>query len=94
MIDLLIVFTIILLSYIIGIICWGFVIFLCDSEIYTYEDLLREMLGSPAFIPVINIITFIGCLVCFVTMFLIKSLYKGLFINKLWDKIKTKRIRR
>lgn len=83
---------ILLLSYIIGILGWIFLVFF-DKTIQTYNDLLNELKGTPAFIPIANILTFVGCFVIYIFVLTIYPLYKILFIEKLWNKIKDKKIK-
>lgn len=81
-----------LLSYIIGILGWIFLVFF-DNTIQTYNDLLEELKGTPAFIPIANILTFIACFVVYTFVLTIYILYKFLFIERLWNKIKNKKIK-
>lgn len=81
-----------LLSYIIGILLWAF-ISIFTNNIQTYGDLLEELKCTPAFIPVLNILTFIGCSIVCIFVFTIDVLYKFLLIEKLWNKIKDKKIK-
>lgn len=83
---------VLLLSYIIGILGWIFLVFF-DNTIQTYNDLLEELKGTPAFMPIANILTFVGCFVVFIIVFTIYVLYKILFIERLWNKIKDKKIK-
>ena len=80
------------LSYIIGILSWTFIL-LFNYDIQTYGDLLKELKDTPAFIPIINILAFIGCSVVCIFIFTIYVLYKFLLIEKLWNKIKDKKIK-
>lgn len=81
-----------LLSYIIGILLWAFIsIFI--NDIQTYGDLLEELKGTPAFMLVLNILTFIGYSIVCIFSYTIYMLYKFLLIEKLWNKIKDKKIK-
>ena len=78
-------------SYIIGIIGWS-IILIIGNYLETYEELREELCSSPAFIPVVNILTAIGLLILAIVVVAVECIYKYCRIEKLWNKIKDKKL--
>lgn len=80
-----------IISYIIGIICWGIICYI-EPYITTYKELAEEMKSSPAYIPIINVITLLVCLLTWCISFIPTLFYKYCGIKKLFNKIKNKKL--
>ena len=80
-----------IISYIIGIICWGIICYI-EPYITTYKELAEEMKSSPAYIPIGNIVTLLGGLVMCCVSFISTLFYKYCGIKKLCNKIKNKKL--
>ena len=78
-------------SYIIGVVGWS-IILIIGNYIETYEELREELCGSPAFIPIVNILTAIGLLIIAILVSIVMYIYKYCGIEKLWNKIKDKKL--
>lgn len=78
-------------SYIISIIGWSVIIIICECA-DTYDELREKLCNSPAFIPVINIISVIGFGVIAIIVSVIQLIYEYFEIKELWDKIKDKKL--
>lgn len=79
-------------SYIIGIIGWSIALTIKKSEIETFDDLKEELCDSPGIIPFINIILLVGFTIIAVVVAIVMLVCKCCRIEKLWDKIKDKKL--
>lgn len=84
-------FLVFIVSYIIGIIGWSIVVFI-GNYIDTYDELREELCSTPAFIPFINILTVIGLGIVAISVSIVMYIYKYCGIEKLWNKIKDKKL--
>lgn len=83
-----------IISYIIGIIGHSIVTIIEDDDIETVNDLKESLIDSNAFIPVVNILVFVTYIILCIFILLMFCVYKYCGIEKLWNKIKDKKIRR
>lgn len=65
-----------LVSYIIGVLGWCIIVLWDLPYIKTIEDLVDEVCETPAFIPVANIITLIGVIICSIYVLIMRFIYK------------------
>ena len=79
-------------SYIIGVLGWSVLAFVDRPYVRTIGDLVREMCDSPAFIPVANVLGLIGYIIYFIWVFITRFIYKYCGIEKVWNKIKDKKL--
>lgn len=90
MIIVVIYILILLLSYIIGIIGWAII---CSIEgVSTYKELTEEMDSSPAFLPIVNVITLAGYVILLVIIGILFLFSECLGLRYLWNKIKDKKL--
>lgn len=78
-------------SYIIGVIMWSIFI-IVGKPADTYDELREELCDSPAFFPFINIIFAVGLLIFAIIILIVAYIYKYCGIEKLWNKIKDKKL--
>ena len=83
------IWILLFISYIIGIVGYSIAVIIEDDNIKTFNDLMEVLIDSPAFIPVLNIY----CLIVHIIICVLSLLYKFCGIEKLWNKIKDKKIR-
>lgn len=82
------------ISYIIGIVGYSIVTIIEDDNIETVNDLKESLIDSPAFIPVVNIVLLVVYIILCICILLMFCICKYCGIEKLWNKIKDKKIRR
>lgn len=83
-----------IISYIIGIVGYSIVAIIEDDNIKTINDLKECLLDSPAFVPVVNIVLLVVYIILCIVILLMFCICKYCGIEKLWHKIKDKKIRR
>ena len=83
-----------IISYIIGIVGHGIVAIIEDDCIETFNDLKESLIDSLAIVPVVNILLLIAYIIIFVFTVPLFCIYKYCGIEKLWNKIKDKKIRK
>lgn len=83
-----------IISYIIGIVGYSIIAIIDDDNIETFNDLKEVLIDSPAFIPVLNIFCFVAYIILCIFILLMFCICKYCGIEKLWNKIKDKKIRR
>lgn len=79
-------------SYIIGVIGWSIALMIEKSWIETFDDLREELCDSPGIIPFINIILLVGAAIIAAVVAIVMFIYECSGIEKLWDKIKDKKL--
>lgn len=79
-------------SYIIGIVGWSIIFIIGDNYIETFDDLKEELCDSLGFIPGLNIIFLAGFIIVAVIAAIAMIIYKCCGIEKLWNKIKDKKL--
>lgn len=88
------IWILLFISYIIGIIGHSIVLIIEDDDIETFNDLKNSLIDSNAFIPVVNILILVIYIILCIFILPIFCVYKYSGIEKLWNKIKDKKIRR
>lgn len=83
-----------IISYIIGIIGYSIVAIIEDDNIETLNDLKESLIDSPAFIPVINILLLVVYIILCIFILLLFCVCKFYGLDKLWNRINDKKIRR
>lgn len=83
-----------IISYIVGIVGYSIIAIIEDDNIETLNDLKENLIDSPAFIPVVNIFLLVAYIIICVFILLLFCVYKFCGLEKLWNKIKDKKIRR
>lgn len=79
-------------SYIIGVIGWSIALTIENDYIKTFDDLREKLCDSPGIIPFINIILLVGFAIIAVVVAIVMFVCKCCRIEKLWDKIKDKKL--
>lgn len=86
------IILIFLASYIIGVLGWSILVLKEQPYLKTIGDLVKEMCETPAFVPVGNIMILIGYIIYFIWVFITRFIYKHCGIEKVWNKIKDKKL--
>lgn len=81
-------------SYAIGIFGCSIITIIEDHDIKTIKDLKESMCHSPAFIPIVNNIIILGYVSVWISTTLVFCIYKFCGLERLWNKVKDKRIRK
>lgn len=83
------------ISYIIGIVVWAFLVYKFESDIYTWEGLFSAMQEHIIpFIPIINIICLLAFTVVVIFIGVVVLIYKYSGLEKFWNKVKDEEIRK
>ena len=85
-------FLIFVASYIIGVIGWSIMVVIENDYIETFNDLQEKLCNSPGFIPVLNIVLLVGYIIIVAIVVIVAFIYKYCGIEKLWNKIKDKKL--
>lgn len=83
-----------IISYIIGIVGYSIVAIIEDDNIETVNDLKECLIDSPAFIPVVNIFLLVAYIILCIFILLMVCIYKYCGLEKIWNEIKDKKIRK
>lgn len=81
-------------SYAIGIFGCSIIAIIEEDDIKTINDLKESIIYSPAFIPIVNNFLLIGYVTVWISTTLVFCVYKYCGLERLWNKIKDKRIRK
>jgi hypothetical protein len=80
-----------IISYIVGIVGSSIIVIIENDDIETFNDFKKSLIGSPAFIPVVNIFLLVVYIILCIFTLLMFCVCKFCGIEKLWNKINDKK---